>query len=199
MYNVKNRSDVKREIRVAGIDDGPFDKFSDSHCLVVATIFRGGNYMDGLLSCFVKVDCSDATSKLISLIKKTKHYDQLNCIMIDGIALGGFNIVDINELNRKTKLPVIVIIRKMPDLNKIKKALNKMKAEKKIELIRKAGRISRIKINNKYVYFQKAGISTRKAAEIIKVTATHALIPEPIRIAHLITSGIIRGESKGRA
>lgn len=195
----KKRAGIKKEIRVAGIDDGPFNKFSDSTCLVAATIFRGGSYMDGLLSCHVEVDGDDSTSKIIDLIKKTRHYDQLNCIMLDGIALGGFNVIDIKELNKKTELPVIVIIRKRPDFKKIEKALKRMKSEKKMRLIRKAGKIYRIRIKNGQVYFQKAGISERKAADIIRITATHALIPEPIRIAHLITSGITNGESRGRA
>lgn len=190
---------VKAEIRIAGIDDAPFDKFSDKKCLVVATIFRGGNYMDGLLSTYVKVDGEDATEKISRLIKKTRHYGQLNCIMLNGISMAGFNVIDIRELNKKTGLPVIVIIRKMPDFAEIKKALSKARAEIKMNLIRKAGRIFKIGLNKKKIFIQAAGISPKKASEIVKATAIHSLIPEPIRIAHIIASGIKNGESHGRA
>lgn len=190
---------IKAEIRIAGIDDAPFDKFSDKKCLVVATIFRGGNYMDGLLSTYVKVDGEDATEKISRLIKKTRHYGQLNCVMLNGISMAGFNVIDIKEFNKKTGLPVIVIIRKMPDFAEIKKALSKAKAETKMSLIRKAGRIFKIGLNKKKIFIQAAGISPRKASEIVKATAIHSLIPEPIRIAHIIASGIKNGESHGRA
>jgi len=186
---------IKKEIRILGIDDAPFDKFRDKKVLVVATVFRGGNYLDGLLSCHVDVDGNDATKKLVDIVKKTRHFEQLRCIMLDGIALGGFNVIDINGLAKATKLPVIVIIKKFPDLKKIENALKKINQEKKITLLKKAGKIYPC---NK-IYFQCAGISKESARKIIKLTATHSLIPEPLRIAHIIASGIALGESHGHA
>lgn len=190
---------VKKEVRVLGIDDAPFNKGRDKKVLVVATVFRGGSFLDGLLSCYVQVDGNDATAKLISLIRKTKHLGQLQCVMVNGIALGGFNVIDIKQLSEKTKLPVIVVIRKQPNLDKIKKALKKIKSANKIKLLKKAGKIYKVKIKNKYVYIQVAGLTPELATQIVRLTAVHSLIPEPIRAAHLITSGIVLGESRGRA
>ncbi|MCL6500910.1 MAG: DUF99 family protein [Candidatus Pacearchaeota archaeon] len=193
---------VKKELRILGIDDGPFDKFRDKRCLVVATVFRGGSYMDGLLSTHAKVDGNDATEKLIDLIRRTRHLGQLQCIMTDGVALAGFNVIDIQKLNKRTKLPVIVIIKKMPNFKKIGSALkraSKKTWEKKLMLMKKAGKIYETIVNNKPLYFQVAGMEEKKAKEIIKISSTHATIPEPLRIAHLIASGIVLGESHGRA
>lgn len=200
----KPNNPIKKEVRVLGIDDSPFEK-SEKNCLIVGTIFRGGNYIDGLVSTSVEVDGNDATKKLIKLIKKTRHYGQLNCIMLDGIAVAGFNVIEINQLNKKTKLPVIVLMRRLPDLKQIYSALKKMKAqgeiktEHKMKLIKKAGTIYKTRIGKRNAYFQTAGISPIKAREIINITTTHSLIPEPLRVAHLIASGIVKGESKGRA
>ena len=199
--NMKEKKRIKKELRILGIDDGPFNK-KDKKCLVVATVFRGGNYLDGLLSTKVRVDGTESTTKLIQIIRKTKHLGQLQCIMLDGIALAGFNVIDISKLNKKTKLPVIVIIRRKPNLKKIEKALkraNKKIWKKKMKLLKKAGKVYKLKLKNKRIYFQIAGIKENKAKEIIKVSATHAIIPEPIRIAHIIASGIVLGESRGRA
>ena len=38
-----------------------------------------------------------------------------------------------------------------------------------------------------------------EAKEIIKLSTIRGVIPEPIRMAHLIASGITRGESYGKA
>ncbi len=108
---------------------------------------------------------------------------------------GGFNIVDINMLSKKTKIPVIVVIRRKPDISTIKKTLVKIDRKKKIKLIDKAGQV--YKINN--IYCQLADISVEKAKSILKITSTHSFIPEPIRAAHLIAAGVALGESKGRA
>lgn len=199
---MKEREYIKKELRILGIDDGPFNKFRDKECLVIATVFRGGHYMDGLLSTKVKVDGIDSTTKLTKIIRKTKHIGQLQCIMIDGIALAGFNVIDIQKLNKKTKLPVIVIIRRKPNFKKIERALrkaNKKTWRKKLKLMEKAGKIYKLRLKNKNLYFQTAGISEKQVREIIRISATHAIMPEPIRIAHLIASGVVLGESRGRS
>jgi endonuclease V-like protein UPF0215 family len=191
---------IKKELRILGIDDAPFNKFKDKECLIVATIFRGGSYIDGLLSTHVKIDGRDSTENIIKIVRASRHIEQLRCIMIDGIAFAGFNVIDIQKVSKMTKLPVIVFIRKMPNFKKIAVALekaDKKTAASKLALMKKAGKVHRIK--NKRVYYQIAGISEKKAAEILKLAATHAIVPEPLRIAHIIASGIALGESHGHA
>jgi len=48
------------------------------------------------------------------------------------------------------------------------------------------------------IYIQRKGITLKKAEEIIDLTCTRSLIPEPIRAAHLIAGGIATGESAER-
>ena len=182
---------IKKEIRVIGIDDSPFKKFSRGRVLVIGTVFRGGALLDGVLSTKVAIDGTDATEKIAEMINKSKFKPQLQCIFLDGIAVGGFNIIDIKELSRKTKLPVIVIIRRKPDLQKIKKTLIRINKKDRIILLEKAGDV----INIGQIYVQLAGISAEKAKEILKIVCTRSLIPEPIRMAHLIASGVVDGES----
>lgn len=189
---------IKKEIRILGIDDAPFDKFHDKKCLVVATVFRGGEWIDGLLSFHVGIDGNDGTEKIINAVRRSKHVGQLQCIMLNGIALAGFNVIDIQQLSKKTKLPVIVVIRKKPNLKKIKNVLIKIKQQEKILLIKKAGKIYEVKLDGKKIYMQCMGINKKIAERIIKISSARSLIPEPIRVAHIIASGIVLGETRGR-
>lgn len=190
--------EIKKEFRIIGIDDGHFVKSQDS-VIVIGTIFRGGQWMDGVLSTKVKVDGDDATDKLAEMINRSRHIAQLKCIMLNGIALGGFNVIDIPALSKKTKLPVIVMTRKMPDFKKIEQALEKSGAPEKMALIKKAGKVHGMKLHlDKEVHFQFYGLSKEAAEGIIRVSATRSLIPEPIRAAHIIASGVTMGESKKR-
>lgn len=186
---------VKKEIRVIGIDDSPFNKFKDKKILVVGVVMRGGSWIDGILSTKVAVDGDDSTKKIIEMINKCKFKPQLQCIFLDGIAVGGFNVIDVKELSKKTKLPVIIIIRRKPDIENIKKTLIKIKKQQKIRLIEKAGNV--VQIDN--IFVQLTGIDLEQAKKILKIVCTRSLIPEPIRLAHLIASGVTLGESKGRA
>jgi endonuclease V-like protein UPF0215 family len=58
---------------------------------------------------------------------------------------------------------------------------------------------SRKIVKSRHLYVQSAGISGREISDLIRMTCTHGKIPEPIRVAHLIASGIVLGESRGRA
>jgi len=204
---------MKREIRLMGIDDGPFGKyqkpkvfdhagnsknfpaFKKGNVLVIGTVFRGGDWLDGVVSTKVRVDGTNSTSKLIDMINKCKFKPQLHAIILDGIAFGGFNIIDIQKLNKKTKLPVIVVIRRKPNFDKIKETLKKINKSKRYKLIEKAGEVHKIG----KIYVQLKGISLKDAKKILDISCTRSLIPEPLRTAHIIASGVVEGESKGNA
>src|SRR3989344_1688658 len=154
---------MKDEQRIIGFDDAPFDKFKDKKVLVVGAITKGGSFFEAILSTKVKVDGNDSTEKVISLINKSKFRLQLRCIFLDGISFGGFNVIDIDELHNKTKIPVIVVIRHMPDLPNIKKTLIRLKMKEKFALMQKAG----IPEKANRLFIQRKGISIEDAKDIL--------------------------------
>ncbi|NIO44111.1 MAG: DUF99 family protein, partial [Candidatus Aenigmarchaeota archaeon] len=92
---------IKKEIRIVAWDDGPFKFKSKGKDILVGVIFRGGQFIDGLLKTEIEIDGLDATKKIIEKVLKTKHKD-LRIIMLDGITFAGFNTVDIKEIYEKT-------------------------------------------------------------------------------------------------
>lgn len=190
---------IKEEIRILGWDDGSFHKGEKGKVILVGTIFRGGSFMDGMLKTEIKIDGLDATMKIVKAVKKTKHKD-LRVIMLGGITFGGFNFVNIKELYRKTGLPVLVVIRRKTNMKKFREAMKRLPDfEKRWKSVENAGDFFRILLKGKGIYFQKTGLTEEEAKKIIKLTARRGLIPEPLRVAHLIASGIVKGESIGRA
>jgi endonuclease V-like protein UPF0215 family len=190
---------MKNEIRLLGIDDSPFS-FSDEFSTIIGVIMRGGSYIEGVLSRKIKVDGSNATNLCIDMVNKTRHKKQLRALLIDGIAFCGFNVIDIEKIFLETKIPVITITRDMPDLIKIKNALlkNFLDWRSRLDVIEK-GILHKVKTNFNPIYIKYSGISLNEAKEIIKLSTIRGVIPEPIRIAHLIASGIIKGDSYGKA
>ncbi|MEM1514003.1 MAG: DUF99 family protein [Candidatus Thermoplasmatota archaeon] len=188
---------MKKEIRIVGIDDMPFS-FKEKNTDIVGAVMRGGKYLEGVLKTTIEVDGKDATDKIISMIEGSRHKGQIKIIMINGIALGGFNIVDGEKIFLATHIPVITIARKKPNFKKIEEALKKHFDDwkERIELINK-GRTEEIKL--KYpVYIKYFGIEKNSAIDAIKVSIVRGAIPEPLRVAHLIATGIKKGESRGR-
>jgi len=184
---------IKPEIRVLGVDDGVFTPRMRVLVPVVGVVFRGGYWLDGVMHTKVKVDGFEATSKIASMILNSPHYMQLRVIMLNGVTFAGFNVVDVKKLNEKTKLPVIAVTREKPNFSEIRKALRNLpKSEERWKAIQNAGKIFEVSTRNKneVVYMQISGISEEDARKIVQLTSTRSNIPEALRAAHLIASGI---------
>lgn len=187
---------IKPEIRILAIDDSPL---IDEKVMIIGAFFRGGEQLDGILRAEVTKDGMDATDVLIRIIRDSKYYTQIRVIMLDGVTYAGFNPVDITCICKETGLPVIVFMRSCPDFGKIRLALLHLPdPEKRWEIIQRAGTIHKINQENP-VFIQLCGIDKESAVKIIRITSTHSNIPEPLRVAHIIATGVVLGESKGQA
>lgn len=190
---------IKQEIRILGIDDAPFPLHTTNKVMLIGTIFRGGTWLDGVLRTYITGDGRDSTANIIKMINGSRHKDQIGVIMLDGITFGGFNVVNIGEIFHETGIPVIVIMRKFPNFEKIKKALTRFEdCRERWDFIREAGAVYKIE-NAEPIYIQIHGIDLEDAMEIVDISITRSAIPEPVRVAHLIGAGVVTGESKGSA
>ena len=184
---------IKPEIRVLGVDDGVFIPHTKGFAPIIGVVFRGGYWLDGVMHTKVKVDGLDATSKIASMIVSSPHCKQLRVIMLNGVTCAGFNVVDLKELGAKTKLPVIAVTREKPNFAEIRAALKNLPdSEKRWKAIRGTGELFEVQTRSKRsrVYMQICGICEEDARKILQVTSTRSDIPEPLRVAHLIASGI---------
>ncbi len=185
---------MKKEIRVAGVDDAPP---REGKCFVAAPVFRGGSFMDGLMTTEVEVDGSDATEKLCEMVRASK-FEDLRVIMLDGITLAGFNLVDIRTLSEETGLAVVSVLRKKPDLRRFLKAAESVRPGA-AEIVRRAGPIFGTDTGFGPLWFQCSGCDRDFASGVIKLTCVRSAYPEPLRVAHMIATGVVLGESRGRA
>jgi len=193
--NQKSFRVIKPEIRVLGVDDGVFTPRTEALVPVVGVVFRGGYWLDGVMHTEIAVDGFDATEKISSMIINSSHYKQLRVIMLNGITFAGFNVVDIKTLNAKTGLPVMAVTREKPNLVEIREALKHLpKSEERWNAVLSAGEISEVSTRSakEKVYMHVAGISEGDAQKILWLTSTRSSIPEALRVAHLIASGISR-------
>jgi endonuclease V-like protein UPF0215 family len=195
VLNRKSFRVIKPEIRVLGVDDGAFVPHVAGQVPVIGVVFRGGYWLDGVMHTTIAVDGFDATDRIASMIVGSSHFKQLRVIMLNGITFAGFNIVDVKALNVATKLPVITVTREKPDFAEIHQALRNLpNSEGRWEALLGAG--EPVKVSTRggkaQVYMQTAGVSEEDAEKIVRLTSTRSNIPEALRVAHLIASGISR-------
>ena len=191
---------IKPEIRVLGVDDGAFKPRTRGFVPVVGVVFRGGYWLDGVMQTKVRVDGFEATNKIASMVLDSPHYKQLRVVILDGITFAGFNIVDIKRLNAKTELPVIAVTREKPNFSEVREALENLpKSEERWKAVLNAGEVFEVPVRvgrKEKVYMQISGINKEDARKILQLTSTRSNIPEALRVAHIIASGISILQSK---
>jgi len=190
---------MKSHIRVLGIDDGPFE-FEDRDVPIVGVVMRLPSYIEGIMLKKVTVDGEDATSAIESMVRSSRFGKGLHAILLDGATLGGFNVVDIFSLNESLGVPVITVTRDQPDLSEIKNALKSHFPtwEGRYDLLTK-GEIHRVETGYNPVFVKCAGLSVLEAERILHQATVQGVIPEAIRVAHLVATAIVRGESGSKA
>lgn len=188
---------VKRQIRVVGFDDGTFSfssKLNREKTILIGVVMKGSQEVVGVLSRWITVDGNDATDAITDAVLSSRFKD-LRVILLKGITYAGFNVVDVGRLHRETGLPVVVVVRKKPDMEAMESALRKHfpDAEERLRLLKKAPPL--VEMIPEKLYFQAAGVDEKTAVEVIRTTTRTGLTPEPLRLAHMIASAVMTGES----
>jgi hypothetical protein len=180
---------------VVGFDDSPFPRDHRGDVPVVGAVFAGLR-LEGVLRGRVRRDGVNATRNLADLVAGSKFAPQLQLVLLQGIAVAGFNVIDIAALHRRLGVPVLAVARRAPRLAKMRDALltRVPGGRRKWALIERLGPMEPVA----GVYVQRAGISLADAGRVIRRLAVHGSMPEPLRAAHLIAGALATGESRGR-
>ncbi len=186
----------RRFSHAVGFDDAPFLRSHRGDVLVVGAVHAGAR-LDGVLATRVRRDGVNATDRLIASLSASPFQPQLQLIWLQGIALAGFNVVDIRRLHAATGLPVLVAVRKRPNFEAIRRALLERVrgGAHKWRLIEAAGPVEAMG----GIWVQRAGLSAEAAAAAVARWQLHGKLPEPLRTAHLIAGGITGSGSRQRA
>ncbi len=184
-----------RFAHVVGFDDAPFPRSHRGDVPIVGAVYARLR-LEGILCGAVRRDGANATGRLARLVETSKFRRQLQLVMLQGIALAGFNVVDVEALYRLLGLPVLVVVRRRPRPERVRRALlSRVSAgERKWRLIESLGPVEPVA----GLYVQRVGMTRDEAAQVIAELAVHGNIPEPLRTAHLIAGAIGTGQSRGR-
>lgn len=179
-----------------GFDDAPFERDHRGDVGLVGAVCSGTR-LDGVLTGRVRRDGANATRRMTELVGFSKFAGHVRAVLLQGIAVAGFNVVDLQGLSRALQVPVLVVARYRPDLTAIRRALGRTGpgAARKWRLIEQAGPMEPLR----GVWIQRHGLSLGQAGELLAATTLHGKLPEPLRLAHLIAGGLATGTSRGRA
>src|SRR2546422_710402 len=163
-------------------------------------VVQAPSYIEGVLTTLAEVDGHDATERIASMVRRSRYRAGLAAILIDGTAVGGFNVIDIDAVRAAVDRPVVTVTRKKPNLGSIETALRRRfdDWQERLAAIRRHA-IDAIRTGHGSVWVTYVGASRTEVQEALSLTTVRGVLPEPLRVAHLIAAGIVRGESRGRA
>ncbi|MFW6067175.1 MAG: DUF99 family protein [Myxococcota bacterium] len=186
---------ARRFSNCIGFDDGPFARDHEGDVLLVGVVCARTR-LDGVLTGRVRKDGDDATGRMREMIRASQFDDHIQAVLLKGIAVAGFNVVDVHALARDLGVPVLVVARRPPDLTAIRRALARVPdGERKWDRIERAGPMEPLD----KLWVQRVGLSTAEARALLRSTNLHGNLPEPLRLAHLIAGGVASGISRGQA
>jgi endonuclease V-like protein UPF0215 family len=181
----------KRGIRVLGIAES-FKKTSTCSTLA-GIVIRRDLIIDGMIFGDVTIEGNDSTQNILSMYRALKRND-INCIMLDGLVISMYNIIDGKELQESTNVPVIAITFK--DSEGLEGTINhhfSNDSKMKLEQYHKLGQRDKILLKTgKSLFIRYWGISLNEALMIVNSFTLQGSIPEPIRIAKIAARASIR-------
>ena len=155
--------------------------------VLAGVVMRGDLVVDGLVLGRASVGGDDATSAIASLYRRLRRND-VNLLMVSGCILSLYNMVDVDGLARRTRLPVVCLTYK--ETAGIEDAIARHfpdRAGEKLEAYRRLGGRRRVRLSSgKSVFVRTSGIAEEKAGAVIDMFTLQGSVPEPVRVARLL-------------
>ena len=186
----------RRWSNVVAFDDGPFERAHRGDVPLVGAVFSR-HRLDGVLVGRVRRDGANATRAIAELLGRSQFRGHVQAVLLQGIALAGFNVVDLHGLHAALGVPGVGVARRAPDLAAIRRSLLERVpgGRRKWALIEQAGPMEPVGP----VWVQRVGIGRADVERLLAGLTVHGVLPEPIRAAHLIAGALVHGVSRGRA
>ncbi len=187
------RALVKPHLRIAGVDDGPFTR-RRAFAPLIAVILSTPDELEGVRVGRVRVDGNDATRSIEQLLRSADQWDGVRAVLLDGVAFGGFNVVDIDELARRLDRPVVALTRRPPDFPSIRAALAKyFPRDARSRWARLTARpLFRVPTPGEPLWAACAGVTRADALALIARATRRGYWPEPLRWARIVGRAVGR-------
>ena len=181
----------KRGIRVLGIAES-FRKDIGGMASLAGVVMRGDFIIDGVVLGECTVGGLDATEKILEMYHSLKR-DDIMAIMLNGCIISWFNIIDLNLLYKTIKKPLICVTYE--ESEGIEKYLKEYFPDwrERLEAYRSLGEREAVELHTGHrVLVRCLGVTVRKARLILNRFTLQGAVPEPLRVARLLSRALLR-------
>ena len=177
----------KKAIRALGMAES--FRPSASKSALAGVVMRTDLVVDGFVLGSATVGGEDATGSLLRMYRRLRRLD-LNLILVSGGVISRYNVVDVDELARKSGVPVVCLTynesRGVIE-DAIRRRFPEADAAARIERYKKLGGRHSVRLRTGHrVYVRTSGIGEGEAKKVLDAFTLQGGVPEPVRLARLL-------------
>jgi len=160
---------------------------TDQKSNLAGVVMRRDFVIDGFVFGKATIEGDDATDTILSMYERLARQD-ISFILLSGLIISMYNIVDMKKLWKHLKIPVIgvtyeesdgihdAIMHHFPD-----------SYESKITQYHLLGERTKVSLHTKHdIYIRIEGCKLNEAKKLLDTFTLQGAVPEPLRVAHLL-------------
>ncbi len=190
--------------RIVGVDDGYFPHPKQGGRTILAAVELDAELIPRSTALtWVTVDGTDATEKTVGIVSRLLGDSGGPLpILLDGVTYAGFNYVDPWALEEALggRARAVVFFRWLPDARRVMEALIKNFSDHR-ERWRVIGRVIAgargLIIGGVRVHAFAPSMEWNEVVKVLANSCIRGAQPEPLRVAHLVASGVARALGSG--
>jgi len=160
--------------------------------ILAGIVMRRDFVIDGFVLGNATLSGDDATDEIIKMYEKLGRPD-ISYVLISGIIISMYNMVDIKKIHEKLEIPVIGVTYQ--DSAGIEEAIKHHfpdSFEKKIVEYKKLGKREKISLKTSYdVYVRNEGCTVPEVTHLLNDLTLQGSLPEPLRVAQLLAKTLL--------
>ena len=150
-------------------------------------VMRRDFIIDGFVFGHTKIEGDDSTDSILGMYSKLGRHD-ISFLLVSGLIISMYNIVDIKKISKECKMPVIgVTYEESEGIEDSIKFHFPNSYESKISQYRNLGSRTKISLHTGHdLYVRVEGCEIDEAKKLLDAFTLQGAIPEPLRVAQLL-------------
>ena len=183
---------MKEGVRALGVAESY--RGEDGESYLAGTVVRASRVLDGIVYTTATVGGTDATDAVVRLHENADRED-LPLLILSGVALSWYNLVDLCAVHDATELPVLSVTYEESDglRDAVKREFEGDAAKERLSVYDSLPPRRRLDNDGNELYVRSVGVEDERADEWVH-GFTHDGRPEPLRVARLAARGLLNHE-----
>jgi len=164
--------------------------------ILAGVVMRRDFLIDGFVFGKTTVEGDDATEAILSMYKKLNRPD-ISYLLISGIIISMYNIIDLKKISQSLDLPVIGVTYQ--DSEGIEEAIRHHfpdSYESKLKEYQELENREKITLHTSYdIYIRKEGCTLSDVKHLLNELTLQGSFPEPLRVAQLLAKTLLSTNS----